>query len=186
MKNKASGFTLVELLVSIFLITLLAGIAIPSITTFRAKSRDATRVAHIDAIISAAAAYRLENGRFPCSAPTDSMSSGFLNELVSNGYLKEAPRDPLNDAVDHNGHAYGYATFKNTPSGTCGQILHIEVAFERPSQCPHGQFSGGSMFNSGHCHVFFPRTPDANPATCPDPWHFTTPIGPGNCGDISD
>lgn len=162
--------------------TLIAGIAIPAVTAPRAKSRDATRVAHIDTILSAATAYRLENGRFPCSSPKNSTENDFLGELVSGGFLKETPRDPTNN----NTYQYRYSTFRNSPGGSCGQLLHIDVTFERPSQCPHGRFANGGSFGSGRCNIFYPRPPATNPATCPDPWHFTPPVEPPNCGTIAD
>ena len=64
-KNSKQGFSFVELLVVISIISLLATLGFTSLQSARAKSRDARRVADIKQIAMAINLYYDENGHYP-------------------------------------------------------------------------------------------------------------------------
>lgn len=102
------GFTLIELLVVIAIIGLLASIVLASLSTARAKARDAKRLADIESVKLALELYYSDNGKYP---PTQSGPEcagnatcvGNLTSLTTGGYIGQLPADPT-----HKGTAYDY------------------------------------------------------------------------------
>lgn len=107
------GFTLIELLVVIAIIALLSSVVLASLSTARAKARDARRVADIDQIRTAMAMYTDANGVTPTStAAYDCVGNApycnavFVNgsnigwtgvnslESQLSGYIAKLPKDP--------------------------------------------------------------------------------------------
>lgn len=175
-KNTTWGFTMIEILVIIFIMSLLASIVLFS-GDYRAKARDLVRQSDINTLLDGLIMERLQYGFFPCTEPLDSTDSpNPLKFLVDQGVVTGLFTDPINNNAPFK---YIYSTFKEIPTGHCGLIAHIDVDFETPSVCPYGQFSDGSTINTGHCHVFYPHPPK-----CDDPWHFLG-LSP-NCGALSD
>ncbi|MCA9002930.1 MAG: prepilin-type N-terminal cleavage/methylation domain-containing protein, partial [Planctomycetes bacterium] len=66
--SNRSGFTLIEMIVTIAILALLAGIATPLVTRQVEKGRIARAQADCDAIIKAIVLYHLENGEYPGGA----------------------------------------------------------------------------------------------------------------------
>jgi len=95
--KKKSGFTLLEMLVVITIISLLASIGITSYTSFNKNSRDGRRKADIEQIRAALELYRSNNGSYPLPIGTFGLSfgSGALTD-GSNTYLSKIPNDPKN------------------------------------------------------------------------------------------
>jgi prepilin-type N-terminal cleavage/methylation domain-containing protein len=69
------GFTLVELLVVIAVISVLAAIVLASLSNARAKSRDAIRLSDVRQIQTALELYKLDHGQYPLSGPAYDNSS---------------------------------------------------------------------------------------------------------------
>ena len=65
MKNLRKGFTLIELLVVIAIIGILSSVVLASLSTARAKSRDARRIADIDQLRTALEIYFDSNSTYP-------------------------------------------------------------------------------------------------------------------------
>ncbi len=65
--NKNKGFTLIELLVVVAIISLLSSIVFASLSTARAKGRDAKRLRDLTEIRTALELYRSDNGAYPNS-----------------------------------------------------------------------------------------------------------------------
>ena len=117
MYKKNKGFTLIELLVVIAILGLLATIVAVSLTSARARARDARRVSDIRQIELALELYYAAFQEYPTSTPFDSLrTNGYLN-------MAENPTDPST------GHEYCYA------SGDAGgvhptQYYHIGALLE--------------------------------------------------------
>ena len=94
MRSKNKGFTLLELLVTIAIIGILATIIMASLSTAKAKGRDARRAADIKQIQQAVENYFENNSAYP--ADIASLST----------YLTSVPQDP-------SGGSYGYSTSNN-------------------------------------------------------------------------
>lgn len=103
--TSSAGFTLIELLVVIAIIGLLASIVIVSLSSARARSRDATRVAQIRQIAGAIELYFSENGTYPPSTTV----------LVPN-HIGTWPKYPV--PVDGASCATSGYAFSGTPTAT--------------------------------------------------------------------
>ena len=173
-----TGFTLIEILVVIFIISLLASIVF-FYGDYRTRARDIVRVHDMDTLFTGLTMYKLQYGFFPCSGFIQ--STGDPNPfqfLVNKEVLTGALSDPINDGSPYQ---YAYSTFKEAPGGRCGAIVHLDIDFETESECLYGQFADGSTKGIGHCHSFFPHPPK-----CVNPWHFVNdPSDPNGSYDIS-
>lgn len=79
------GFTLLELIIVIFIILILASVAMPLYNYHIRKAREAVQKQNLDTINKVIEAYRLDKHASPQS----------LDDLVNAGYLKELPKDPM-------------------------------------------------------------------------------------------
>jgi type II secretion system protein G len=105
------GFTLMELLVTIAIISILTAIILPNLTAARAKSRDQKRISDISNLQLALELYLNKYGKYPID------EDGGTNGLAANAnfigrYMSEIPVDPLNtdDAGNDNNYTYSYKT----------------------------------------------------------------------------
>lgn len=96
------GFTLIELLVVIAIIGIISGMVLTSVTSTRARARDAKRISDLQQIQTALELYRSDyNGRVPASKPpgcpggncTSNAGSSWIPDLVPT-YMSAVPRDP--------------------------------------------------------------------------------------------
>ena len=91
MKNK-SGFTLIEVLVVIFIIGLLASVVLVGLGTFRARGRDARRIADLRSMQNILELYYAKNGVYPDTTPW----AGLESALKSSGIgVINIPEDPI-------------------------------------------------------------------------------------------
>ncbi len=82
--DKEKGFTLVELLIVVAIIGILASLVIVSLTTNKAKSRDARRISDLRQVGNVLHQYNTDNQEFPSS----------LSDLVPD-YMGGVPTDPI-------------------------------------------------------------------------------------------
>ncbi len=100
--RSVAAFSLLELVVSISILSILAAVALPRLTQHLAAARDARRLQDIKNVKQAIDQYFLDNRSYPAlgtSGPGgwDVSSDGdFIPELVRSGYLSGVPLDPLN------------------------------------------------------------------------------------------
>ena len=121
-KSRNKGFTLIELLVVIAIIGVLASIVTSSLSSARAKARDARRESDIKSIQTALEMYYLDNGHYPAlqaglprywSHSYDSTAWSDLETEIGT----TLPVDPINgtEIAQNGGYSYGYFGY-NIPS----------------------------------------------------------------------
>lgn len=98
---KQNGFTLVELLVVILIISILSGLILGVLNPagIRAKSRDAQRTSDLKKIQTALELYFADNRGYPISSSNNwilinGTSDDLSSALLSGGYLTNIPTDP--------------------------------------------------------------------------------------------
>ncbi len=162
------GFSLIELLVVIGIISILSAIAVPNFMAARERARDATRKADLKAMQSAFELYKQDQ-----TPPEYPASSYFSNALNSDGtgkcwfngggtgdfqdscpsdktiYLKKLPTDPSFTSSSHKYYYY---------NSTGQQTYTLEACLENKADaaghtCP-GDFStySGSSCSSNWCY----------------------------------
>ncbi|HXK37499.1 MAG TPA: type II secretion system protein [Candidatus Paceibacterota bacterium] len=103
--KQQKGFTLIELLVVIAIIALLSSVVLASLSTARAKSRDARRISDINQFQRALELYFDTNAKYPTTTTADGSNrvrsheptlgwNILENELKS--YIPKLPIDPIN------------------------------------------------------------------------------------------
>lgn len=120
---KDTGFTLLELMISIAIIALLSTIVIAMTSKARARGRDGQRYSDIRQINNAIQLYVIANGLAPrydkCPDPADQCAGGdwepsdWDNDLgvKLSPYMKKLPKDPCGTSCDDpaNGHFFHYS-----------------------------------------------------------------------------
>jgi len=102
------GFTLVELVIAVSILVVLSGIVAPTVHHRLARSRDARRMADVQAVVGAIEDYLYDEGELPDHDPErgtggwdTSLDGAFISALVEGGYLRQHVVDPLNDGEHH-------------------------------------------------------------------------------------
>ncbi len=116
LKEKSPGFTLVELIVAISVMSVLSGVAIPSYITLNNRSRESGTESVMRNTATALEIFRIDNDRYPLT------EEGIIS-LEENGYLKEVPENDLwknqfayvsEDGYSYTFMSYGVDGKKNT------------------------------------------------------------------------
>jgi general secretion pathway protein G len=89
-RKVASGFTLIELMVVMAIISLLLTIAAPRYFKHLDRAREATLRETLNVMRDSIDKFHGDNGRYPAA----------LEELVSKHYLTRLPRDPFSETAD--------------------------------------------------------------------------------------
>ena len=89
-KQRSSGFTLIELLVVVTLIVVLAAIGISTYALSVRRAREAVLREDLFRLRDAVDQYNADKGTYPPD----------LSSLVSGGYLRQIPKDPMTDSAD--------------------------------------------------------------------------------------
>lgn len=161
--TRKSGFSLIELVVVIMIMTILAGVIIPRVADRQAAARDARRLTDLRTVQNAIEQYFLDNSAYPTGdglGPNgwDTSEDGsFIPELIEKGYIRESANDPSNDAVYH----YRYCVYDKDSYGCVGNtsfyVLGIkkfeipETAAENPGyfKCTGRDWSGEFDYVTG-------------------------------------
>lgn len=89
-RRGASGFTLIELMMVAFIISVLAAIALPQYHNAIVQSKEAVLRENLFRFRDLIDQYQADKGRYPAS----------LEALVQDGYLRRIPADPITGAAD--------------------------------------------------------------------------------------
>jgi general secretion pathway protein G len=84
------GFTLIEVLIVITLVIILASMGLATYTNSVRRSREAVLKEDLFRMRDAIDQYYADKNKYPAS----------LQDLVSEGYLREIPKDPITDSAD--------------------------------------------------------------------------------------
>ncbi len=87
-KNKSSGFTLIELMIVVIILAALAGMVLPRIMDRADDAKINIARGEIAAITTALQFYRLDHGRYPEAL------SALMTATGKGPYLEKAPKDP--------------------------------------------------------------------------------------------
>ncbi|HSY01102.1 MAG TPA: type II secretion system protein [Acidobacteriaceae bacterium] len=88
--TRESGFTLVELMIVMLIISVLAAVAIPMFEASLRNAREAALKEDLHVMRDAIDSYTMDKNKAPQS----------LDDLVQTGYLKKIPQDPFTHSAD--------------------------------------------------------------------------------------
>src|SRR5260370_38233292 len=90
--SQSRGFTLLELMIVISIILILAGVALPQYQKTVMHTRETVLHDDLFKIRSLIDQYAADKGKLP----------GSLDDLVTAGYMREVPKDPITNSKDWN------------------------------------------------------------------------------------
>ena len=165
------GFTLIEMLVVIAIISILIGIGINTFTIAQQKARDVRRKADLRQLQTALELFKQDKGQYPGSFETlgDATKNISLNQtwpaigsslntlLVNQGYLGQPLTDPKNDTTYY--YTYSPTDVSGNANGATAPSYYVLRATLENMNDPdltgtntwHGQFwgNGNPRCNSG-------------------------------------
>jgi general secretion pathway protein G len=108
MRNRQSGFTLIEIMVVVVILAVLGALVVPQILSKVDQARVTAAKTDIRTISGALDSYRLDNFKYPTTeqglqALVRQPSDPTITNYATGGYLKTIPKDPW-------GNPYVYAT----------------------------------------------------------------------------
>ena len=128
MRRSQRGFTLIEVLIVMVIITILAGISVAMYGPALTRSREAVLKEDLHDMREAIDAYHADKNKWP---PT-------LDALVTEKYIREVPVDPFTNAVD-------WQTTPSEPDPTNPLdepgISDVHSASDRPSPSTNTPYS---------------------------------------------
>ncbi len=162
---KARGFTLVELIVVIGIISLLSSIVLASLGNARAKARDARRLADMHNIRTALELYKSTYGMYPEENADDCggfdagydgseipPDTNFIQELVNKNIFSQTPGDPLSTGCGIDDYVYKYE--RSTGNALCPAksfyilaIKNFETLDDSYPSNPGFECAAGSQFD---------------------------------------
>ena len=109
-RRRADGFTLIELLIVIALISILATMGVVQYRNSVQSAKEATLRTDLFRMRDAIDQYYADKAKYPAS----------LDALVSDGYMRQIPRDPITQSSDtwQTGTFESGFTYCTTPSGS--------------------------------------------------------------------
>jgi len=124
--SSQKGFTLVELIVVMSIISLLSSIVLVNLNGYMARARDARKMSDIEQINKALYMYYAQTGSMPanptpgyegCSGYNYSSYQQVMQQLISAGFLSQIPMPPSG------GWARGYCYYNYGQGGTVGALV---------------------------------------------------------------
>jgi general secretion pathway protein G len=88
--NLGAGFTLIEVLIVVVLVIVLASVGLATYTNSVRRAREAVLREDLFRMRDAIDQYYADKNKYPAT----------LQDLVSDGYLRDIPKDPITNATD--------------------------------------------------------------------------------------
>ncbi len=105
--HRQNGFTLLEILVVVFILGILASLIVPNIMGRPDQARIIAAKNDVRTIVSALKLYRLDTGRYPDTGQglqalvTKPEAGRIPGNWKSGGYIERLPKDPWNEAYQY-------------------------------------------------------------------------------------
>jgi general secretion pathway protein G len=124
MRSVTKGFTLLELLVAIAIITLLAVAASAGFSVAREKAMDVQRMSELKQLKVALDLYHIDHGHYPrqTEGANGRIGEGGLIDTLLLPYMKSIPSDPV--GIGDSSYYYYY-----DGNATCGGTGNVVVVF---------------------------------------------------------
>lgn len=142
MDKTKKAFTVIELLVVIAIIMLLSSLVFIMLNNYRAKARDAQRVAEVDSLRKSLEIYYSTNNKYPDTSDwvkieEDNAGNGPFSQAIK-PYISQVPKDPLYPQVDGTKiYSYQYKSVDD------GQDYKVHVEMETGAYASYEVYSGG-------------------------------------------
>lgn len=120
-RTRYTGFTLVEVLVALAIISLLTGVIFNALSGSREAGRDSKRVSDLEQISVALRLYAEQNDDYP--AGSGELGVGGAIDTALAPYLPDVPQDPRNDGTTYY-YYYGRAV---TCNGTDRVVVYART-----------------------------------------------------------
>ena len=170
-KNTQKGFTLIELMIVIAIISVLAVTLVPQLTWAQARARDAGRVSSLKNITAVLETYYSDEGQFPlipvkwettannCFSKTDGSVNDSLKELFKGG---TSPIDPqaTNKAGECMSNAsFGYKVLEKSGISNASYIIVANVETYKKANADWSTIKTATMHSqlSGKIWISFTR-----------------------------
>lgn len=146
-RTNRQGFTVVELIVVVVVISILAAIILVAYNSMQTQARDSHRTDTIGKIRNALEIYKAKNGTYPAATPNPGASSwevstdvagSFLNALEGAGFSSYGSVDPINNTT------YRFLYYRyGAGSGGCdaakGGFYVLRATYEDATNKPTGK-----------------------------------------------
>lgn len=131
-KSQILGFTLVEMLVVMAIVTLMLSVAILSFNSVRVRARNAKRKADINHFIKALELYRASNNSlYPVRTSATNFSNAAFTGMMAL-YINDMPVDPM---CPSQATACNYRYISNAAGTAYG--IHMRFSLDGGTDCKH-------------------------------------------------
>lgn len=147
---KNCGFTLVELLVAIIIVSVVSTIGAASYTGYVRESRDSSRVSALSQIKGYLDQYYSANSKYPDCASCSSNSGQRVWITGLDPYATILPTDPLNETGSPLEGKYSFL-YKSYNSGQSYDLIALLEDSNDPYRCEAIKYRGGESDNDLLC-----------------------------------
>jgi len=157
---KTAGFSLIELLVVITIVSLLTGMIVSSVSGSKGKARDAQRVSDLGHLQLALALYLDRCGSYPSSPLNVATANGCPSGTTLGSYISQIPVPPSGAGQA----SYDYAILNNGSSVYVSYVLHADLEANNPAVLRG--LNAASIPQPGGSYSWSPSTTAAPYTTC--------------------
>jgi len=148
MLKRQKGFTLVELVVVIVVLSILTGVAIPGYITLKDRARESGTKSTMRNVAAALELYRIDKGSYPASVSGPGI-------LAQEGYINSVPVRDLweNDYIYNSGEEDSYTYTSTGVDGDAG--TDDDIVFQNGTMIAGGGFSNSGSGGASNIILLF-------------------------------